>query len=297
MKPCLNCRRFNTLCIYSPKLRQPARKHESEKRPTSPEPRRYRSIQDRPSSKARSKTSNSSMLEKSVSSLSLSEDEEAGNSETDSLISHESSPATLSTSCTAVSKALLAQVLQENNRRIIRLILEGIKNSTQHIRCRGSEFHDTRASGAGDLSHAVSKNSDTNKRKRTRSNNEKDREEDGADKPPPSKLPLIELGNDGYRLRFACPFFKHNRLKYREQRSCTGPGWPTVHRVKSVVDSLMPHYFRLSGWLTFRVENTFSADMQCQSTVLDAEQSSNPIARWRLMLSKSRFALSMIMKL
>jgi hypothetical protein len=33
-------------------------------------------------------------------------------------------------------------------------------------------------------------------------------------------------------LRFACPFFKRNSQKYSERRSCRGPGWGTVHRVK-----------------------------------------------------------------
>lgn len=32
--------------------------------------------------------------------------------------------------------------------------------------------------------------------------------------------------------KFACPFFKHDRKKYRGERNCCGPGWPTVHRVK-----------------------------------------------------------------
>jgi hypothetical protein len=32
----------------------------------------------------------------------------------------------------------------------------------------------------------------------------------------------------------ACPYFQHNPQKYSSQRSCPGPGWPTVHRVKYV---------------------------------------------------------------
>jgi hypothetical protein len=32
--------------------------------------------------------------------------------------------------------------------------------------------------------------------------------------------------------RLACHFFKRDPLSYREERSCVGPGWRTVHRVK-----------------------------------------------------------------
>ena len=34
------------------------------------------------------------------------------------------------------------------------------------------------------------------------------------------------------RRRFACPFYKRYPLKYRNSRTCAGPGWPEVHRVK-----------------------------------------------------------------
>ncbi|KAF2797275.1 hypothetical protein K505DRAFT_334452 [Melanomma pulvis-pyrius CBS 109.77] len=32
--------------------------------------------------------------------------------------------------------------------------------------------------------------------------------------------------------RFACPFYKHDPDRYRHRRTCPGPGWPTVHRMK-----------------------------------------------------------------
>ena len=32
--------------------------------------------------------------------------------------------------------------------------------------------------------------------------------------------------------RFACPYFKRDPQKYRTHRTCPGPGWQTVHRVK-----------------------------------------------------------------
>jgi hypothetical protein len=32
--------------------------------------------------------------------------------------------------------------------------------------------------------------------------------------------------------KLACPYFKHNPRKYQGLRSCPGPGWDTVHRIK-----------------------------------------------------------------
>ncbi len=32
--------------------------------------------------------------------------------------------------------------------------------------------------------------------------------------------------------RFACPYFKHNHAKYKSVKTCMGPGWASVHRVK-----------------------------------------------------------------
>lgn len=37
---------------------------------------------------------------------------------------------------------------------------------------------------------------------------------------------------DPEKLRFACPFFKHNPQKYKQVKTCCGPGWDTVHRLK-----------------------------------------------------------------
>lgn len=36
----------------------------------------------------------------------------------------------------------------------------------------------------------------------------------------------------GHIVRLACPYFKHNPPKYQQWRTCPGPGWETVHRVK-----------------------------------------------------------------
>lgn len=32
--------------------------------------------------------------------------------------------------------------------------------------------------------------------------------------------------------KFACPFSRHDPAKYKSVKTCCGPGWDTVHRVK-----------------------------------------------------------------
>ena len=57
-------------------------------------------------------------------------------------------------------------------------------------------------------------------------------DEDEEDREP-SALKVPKLGNPN-AFRFACPYYRQDPLKYGSERACLGPGWPTVHRVKSV---------------------------------------------------------------
>lgn len=44
---------------------------------------------------------------------------------------------------------------------------------------------------------------------------------------------------------FACPFFKRNPEKHRKWRSCAGPGWKTVHRMKYMIQIMTVYPVRL----------------------------------------------------
>ncbi|KAK1845000.1 hypothetical protein CCHR01_12363 [Colletotrichum chrysophilum] len=58
----------------------------------------------------------------------------------------------------------------------------------------------------------------------------KDRDGDG-NRPPRAKLPKVQE-DEVSGAKLACPFFKHNPRKYKNQRPCCGPGWDHVHRIK-----------------------------------------------------------------
>ncbi|KAK6078667.1 hypothetical protein SCUP234_06005 [Seiridium cupressi] len=40
------------------------------------------------------------------------------------------------------------------------------------------------------------------------------------------------INDEEAQRRLACPFFKHNPSKHVTERTCTGPGWSSVHRLK-----------------------------------------------------------------
>ncbi len=40
--------------------------------------------------------------------------------------------------------------------------------------------------------------------------------------------------------KLGCPFFKRDPLRHSKHRSCTGPGWTTVHRVKYALSAPPP---------------------------------------------------------
>lgn len=60
-----------------------------------------------------------------------------------------------------------------------------------------------------------------------------DEDSDGEDCVPPPPQGFGAADNDE-TLEFACPFLKHNFLKYQNIRSCSASGWKSIHRLKSV---------------------------------------------------------------
>lgn len=67
--------------------------------------------------------------------------------------------------------------------------------------------------------------------------------------------------------RLACPFFKYNPSKYVSERTCSGPGWSSVHRLKCVVKSAYSKQLEFANPIT---ENIFSGDMCYRGTSVPA---------------------------
>jgi hypothetical protein len=61
-----------------------------------------------------------------------------------------------------------------------------------------------------------------------------DDEDDGSKKRPRLSSRFSPPTRPGAKKKFACPFFKRVPKDHQRWRSCAGPGWDTVHRVKYV---------------------------------------------------------------
>ncbi|KAH6970734.1 hypothetical protein BKA56DRAFT_596823 [Ilyonectria sp. MPI-CAGE-AT-0026] len=88
------------------------------------------------------------------------------------------------------------------------------------------------------LSHSSSRGITPPGQKLSRKRKDEDEDEDEDDqghkrpRPAPHSQPHAV---DEEQQRLACPFFKKEPDKYRQRRTCSGPGWNTVHRVKEHV--------------------------------------------------------------
>jgi hypothetical protein len=69
------------------------------------------------------------------------------------------------------------------------------------------------------------------RRKRMHKKEGEDDESDGNDR---GRIVKKTRADQQPAQRFACPFYKHNPVKFRSNRTCRGPGWWDVHRVKFV---------------------------------------------------------------
>ncbi|GKU00868.1 unnamed protein product [Fusarium langsethiae] len=68
--------------------------------------------------------------------------------------------------------------------------------------------------------------------------------------------------------RFACPFYKHDPAKFATSRSCVGPGWKQVHRVKE-------HVFRSHKLPEHQCPRCFKA-FESAEALSDHSRSSDP---------------------
>lgn len=83
--------------------------------------------------------------------------------------------------------------------------------------------------GSSSRKGATGRNGPPGRGKRPASTDERegsDNEDNEAPKPKKAKSEETEVR------RLACPFFKRNPHKYKDQSKCVGPGWMTVHRLK-----------------------------------------------------------------
>ena len=107
------------------------------------------------------------------------------------------------------------------------------------VRCTGSDQPHGSGSADNSLSSLIGMVlSERNKRSREN----EDHQDPNDPSPPPNKRRHdgneCSMVTNNKVLRLACPFFKNNPQEYKNHRSCPGPGWQNVARVKFVIRSI-----------------------------------------------------------
>jgi hypothetical protein len=114
-----------------------------------------------------------------------------------------------------------------------------------------------------------------------------DNEEEGPNKRRRGSLATTEGSEAGPR--FACPFYKHKPHRYRTRRTCPGPGWTTVHRMKE-------HLYRAHAqsiycprcYSMFDADTDLSTHLRSQDCQLSAPQPVEGIERETLKVLRKR---------
>jgi hypothetical protein len=130
--------------------------------------------------------------------------------------------------------SLIFPILDPARRELIERVMVDFRtmmDQNHGIRSRASSTGSHR-SGESNMGGLMGGDSETGRRKHKLEGDEdpgppNDGHGDGA-----HKRPWTSEKMNAEASRFACPFFKRNSRKHRKYRSCAGPGWDTVHRVK-----------------------------------------------------------------
>ena len=121
--------------------------------------------------------------------------------------------------------------------KIIELILRKVEinlRNAAYKQCTGRSAAHSQAKStlpSGQSSRKTSVSSGSKRKSRLEgSPPPEDDDEDGTSKRRRGSTTTTDESETG--ARFACPFYKHDPDRYRNRRTCPGPGWPTVHRMK-----------------------------------------------------------------
>lgn len=129
---------------------------------------------------------------------------------------------------TTLSKATLTTI------ELVMRKIEVNLNYVAYLQCAGGQGPRSRANGEMPTGRRGSMQASGGKRKSRLDEAlpPEDQDEDGPNKRRRVSITTTEDSEVGPR--FACPFYKHDPSRYRNRRTCPGPGWPTVHRMKYV---------------------------------------------------------------
>ncbi|KAG9194981.1 hypothetical protein G6011_00101 [Alternaria panax] len=125
-----------------------------------------------------------------------------------------------------------------STQKIIDLILRKVEINLRNAvykQCTGSKAAHSRGRATLASSQSSRKTSVSSGTKRkSRLEGSLPPEDDDEDGPSKRRRGSTATTTDDseFGAKFACPFYKHEPDRYRNRRTCPGPGWPSVHRMK-----------------------------------------------------------------
>ncbi|KAK0614408.1 hypothetical protein B0T14DRAFT_570344 [Immersiella caudata] len=146
-----------------------------------------------------------------------------------------------SPSASPSSSRLLFPILDRNRKNAIDSLMTEFEALLNNTLCQGSRSRGAR-SGSSRGSATATGASQGFVGAPTVHSSKRPRDGDGRSDPDPSdsedersgepKRTKLTPGSDSQRRRLACPYNRRDPHKHNKHRSCNGPGWSTVHRVK-----------------------------------------------------------------
>lgn len=133
-------------------------------------------------------------------------------------------------------KEVLVDDLMDWFHRSLSICRSGVLPASGIVSRGGSNSHDMSGSDmpAPNDSTSSSRNRGGNLKHTKRPQDFGDDDESQNGRQPRGKRPRQGDETPVTVRRLACPYFKKDHIKFQTRQSCPGPGWETVHRVKSV---------------------------------------------------------------
>lgn len=177
--------------------------------------------------------------------------------------------------------------------KTIELIMRKIElnlNYAAYMQCAGNQPSRNQGS-SGTASRAGQSRAQGSGKRKSRGEDSlppDDPDEDGSNKRRRiSTTTVTEDSENGPR--FACPFYKHDPNCYRNRRTCPGPGWPTVHRMKEhLYRSHAQPIFCNRCYLMFDSDNELSTHQRADPCPVSAPQPIDGIGRETLKSLRKR---------
>ncbi|EUC29414.1 hypothetical protein COCCADRAFT_8373 [Bipolaris zeicola 26-R-13] len=120
--------------------------------------------------------------------------------------------------------------------KVIDLIIRKVEISLRHAaykQCAGNNTPSSQSGISTSTGHSRKTSSSSGSKRKTRQDGSSPPEDDDEDRPNKRRRgSIVTLDESDMGARFACPFYKHDPNRYRNRRTCPGPGWTTVHRMK-----------------------------------------------------------------